>query len=175
MRCLIKIVAGIDCFSEWTGRATAWLILSLVLLVSYDVAMRYLFQNGSIALQELEWHLFALIFLIGGAYTLKHDDHVRVDLLYSNRRFSDKHRAWVNLLGGLFLLIPFCILIIYTSWPFVMNSWAMSEVSSDPGGLAYRFLIKAAIPLGFVLLLIQGVAEIARNIIFLQHPSEIKE
>ena len=173
---LQQLVRGIDQISEWSGRAVAWLVLVLVLLVCYDVAMRYLFQSGSIALQELEWHLFAIIFLLGAAYTLKHDEHVRVDLLYSNRRFSDRHRAIVNLLGTLLLLIPFCLLIIYTSWDFVGNSFAMGEGSPDPGGLSHRFLIKAAIPLGFVMLLIQGIAEIARNIIILKSTAaKIKE
>lgn len=175
MTALQRLVNGIDCASEWSGRAVAWLVLAMVLLVCYDVAMRYLFQSGSIALQELEWHLFALVFLLGAAYTLKHDEHVRVDLLYGNRRFSDKHRALVNLLGALLLLIPFCVLIIYTSWSFVGNSFAMGEGSPDPGGLPYRFLIKAAIPVGFSLLLIQGIAEVARNILILKQATAVKE
>ncbi len=172
---IIKVVDSIDRASEWSGRAIAWLVLVLVLLVCYDVAMRYLLQSGSIALQELEWHLFALIFLLSAAYTLKRDEHVRVDLLYGSRYFSDKQRAMVNLSGSLFLLIPFCILIIYASWPFVANSYVMNEVSPDPGGLPYRFLIKATIPLGFSLLLIQGIAEIGRNIIILKQLSDVKE
>ena len=172
---LVKVVESIDRMSEWSGRAIAWLVLGLVLLVCYDVTMRYLFQSGSIALQELEWHLFALIFLLGAAYTLKHDEHVRVDLIYSHRRISRKQRALVNVLGGVLLLLPFCVLIIYTSWPFVANAFSIGEGSPDPGGLPYRFLIKAAIPLGFTMLLIQGVSEVVRNIIVLQQSSEIKE
>lgn len=172
---LEKVVSVIDRMSEWSGRATAWLVFALVLLVCYDVAMRYLFQSGSIALQELEWHLFALIFLLGAAYTLKHDEHVRVDLIYAHRRISRKQRAWVNVVGGLVLLLPFCVLIIYTSWPFMVNAFTIGEGSPDPGGLPYRYLIKAAIPLGFAMLFIQGIAEVARNIITLQQPSEIKE
>ena len=82
-------------------------MLALVLLVSYDVSMRYLFSSGSIALQEMEWHLFAVIFLIGAAYTFKHDDHVRLDLFYQSRFMNDYRRAWVNLLGSLFMLLPF--------------------------------------------------------------------
>ncbi|VAW84325.1 TRAP dicarboxylate transporter, DctQ subunit, unknown substrate 6 [hydrothermal vent metagenome] len=175
MNFLANMVSFIDRISEWSGRAIAWLVLALVLLVCYDVAMRYLWQSGSIALQELEWHLFALIFLLGAAYTLKHDEHVRVDLLYGSRRFSEKHRAMVNLSGSVLLLIPFCILIIYASWPFVATSYAINEVSSDPGGLSHRFLIKAAIPLGFTLLLIQGISEIGRNIITLKQYKDGKE
>ncbi|MFQ5469873.1 MAG: TRAP transporter small permease subunit [Gammaproteobacteria bacterium] len=125
--------------------------------------MRYLFQSGSVALQELEWHLFSLIFLLGAAYTLKHDEHVRVDVIYQGRLMNDKRRAWVNLVGGLFFLLPFCLLIITSSEPFVTNSFSMSEGSPDPGGLTHRFLLKAAIPLGFFLVALQGISSIIRS------------
>jgi len=155
---LQRIATAIECFSEWTGRLVSWLVLVLVLVISYDVAMRYLFQSGSVALQEIEWHLFALIFLLAAAYTLKHDEHVRVDVFYKSRFMSDRHRAWVDLLGGLLFLLPFCLLLISGSTPFVSNSFSMLEGSPDPGGLPYRFLLKAAIPLGFLMLLLQGLA-----------------
>jgi len=141
-------------------------VLVLVLLVSYDVSMRYLFSSGSIALQEMEWHLFAFIFLIGAAYTFKHDDHVRLDLFYQSHFMNDYHRAWINLLGGIFMLLPFCILIIYCAWPFVSLSYTSHEGSPDPGGLPWRWLLKATIPLGFTLLLLQGLGDILKN---LQH------
>ena len=80
-----NIIRLIDAFSEWTGRAVSWLVLIMVLIIAYDVAMRYLFQSGSVGLQELEWHLFALVFMLGSAYTLKHDGHVRVDIFYQSR------------------------------------------------------------------------------------------
>lgn len=159
---LARVAGAIDYFSEWSGRIVAWLTLVLVLLVSYDVSMRYLFQAGSVALQELEWHLFALIFLLGAAYTLKHDEHVRVDLLYHARWMSKKRRAWVDLFGTLFFLLPFCILIIVSAWPFVENAYLLGEHSPDPGGLPYRYLIKMMIPFCFVLLAIQGVANVIR-------------
>ena len=166
------LIKKLDAFSETIGKITAWLVIMMVLLISYDVAMRYLFKSGSIALQELEWHLFSLIFLLGAAYTMKHDDHVRVDLLYRSQRLSDHYRAWVNIFGGLFFLIPFCCLIIISSWPFVENSYLLNETSPDPGGLAYRWLLKATIPLGFLFLLLQGLAEILKNInIVLRKPS----
>ena len=142
----------------------AWLVLALVLLISYDVAMRYLFQSGSTALQELEWHIFALIFLLGAAYTLKHDGHVRVDVLYHAKWMSPRGRAWIDLFGALFFLIPFCALIIYSSWPFVMNAYELGEGSPDPGGLPHRFLLKAAIPLGFALVALQGLSMIIRSL-----------
>ena len=149
---------AIDAVNEWIGRAVAWLVLALVLLIGWDVAMRYLFSRGSVALQELEWHLFAMLFLLGAAYTLKHDAHVRVDVLYQSRWMNPARRALVNLLGSVLFLIPFCVLVIVSAWPFVTAAWVHGEGSPDPGGLPHRWLLKACIPLGFGLLLLQGVA-----------------
>ena len=164
---LYSIVRFLDGVSEWVGRVVSWLVLLMVVIIFYDVGMRYIFLQGSVALQELEWHLFALLFLLGAGYTLKHDDHVRVDVLYRSKYISTRHRIWINLLGGLLLLLPFCILVIVSSWPFVYSAYQFSEGSPDPGGLPYRFLIKAIIPLGFTLLLLQGVASILRNLLAL--------
>lgn len=160
-----KLISLIDSLNERIGRGTAWLILVMVLLICYDVAMRYLFQQGSVALQELEWHLFALIFLLGSAYTLKHNGHVRVDLLFHSRFVSDKQRALINIIGNLFFLLPFCILILYTSWPFVENAFYYQEGSPDPGGLPYRYLLKGSLLVAFGLLILQGFAELLRNIL----------
>lgn len=163
IKILDQLAGFIEHVSEWAGRFSAWLVLAMVLLIAYDVMMRYLFQSGSVALQELEWHIFALIFLLGAAYTLKHDAHVRVDVVYQSRLFSDKARAWVDLLGALLFLIPFCLLVINGSLPFVENSFYLHERSPDPGGLPFRYFLKAAIPFGFTLLLLQGVALVIRN------------
>ena len=154
----------INTLSEMFGKIAAWLVVFMVILISYDVAMRYLFKSGSVALQELEWHLFSLIFLLGAAYTMKHDNHVRVDLFYRSKSLSDHNRAWVNILGGLFFLIPFCLLVIINSWPFVENAFLLNEKSPDPGGLPYRWVLKAMIPFGFALLMLQGIADILKNI-----------
>ena len=168
MRELIEKLSGkIEWFSEISGKSLSWLVPALVLLVGYDVMMRYFFQSGSIAIQELEWHLFSLIFLLGAAYTLKHDDHVRLDLVYRSRFMSDYRRAWINLVCSLLFLIPFCILIIISSWPFVSQAYQFAEGSPDPGGLPYRWVLKAAIPLGFFLLIIQGIGESLRNLSFI--------
>ena len=163
-RCLKQI----DKFTEYSGRIISWLILLLVLLTCYDVFMRYLFNSGTVALQELEWHLFALIFLLGGAYTLKHDDHVRVDVIFNSKHLNDRQRAWINIVGMLVFLTPFCILILISAWPFVQNAFWYQEGSPDPGGLPYRFVIKSSILIGFGLLLIQGFAELLRNILVLK-------
>jgi TRAP-type mannitol/chloroaromatic compound transport system permease small subunit len=159
------IINAIDSLNEHIGRAASWLVLAMVLLICYDVAMRYFFQQGSVALQELEWHLFALIFLLGAAYTLKHNNHVRVDIFYQSHYLSDKHRALINILGTLFFLLPFCILILITAWPFVENAYYYQEGSPDPGGLPYRYLLKGSLLIAFGLLILQGIAELLRNIL----------
>lgn len=154
-------ITGIN---ELLGKLVSWLVLAMVFLVGYDVTMRYLFQSGSVALQELEWHLFSVIFLLGAAYTLIHDDHVRMDLFYQSRFMDGRRRAWVNFFGSFFFLLPFCILVIVSSLPFVEQAFSFREGSPDPGGLPYRWLLKSVIPLAFVLLFMQGLAEILKNL-----------
>jgi|TARA_B110000261_G_scaffold46706_2_gene54780 TRAP-type mannitol/chloroaromatic compound transport system permease small subunit len=168
-----NIINSIDILNETIGRAASWLVLAMVLLICYDVTMRYSFHQGSVALQELEWHLFALIFLLGSAYTLKHNNHVRVDILYQSQYLSNKHRALINIFGILLFLIPFCVLILITTWPFVENAYYYLEGSPDPGGLPYRYLLKGSILVAFTLLILQGVAELLRNYLILtkQDPS----
>jgi len=169
MKSFPLLITLIESLTEWFRRLSAWLVFALVLLICYDVAMRYLFQQGSVALQELEWHLFALIFLLGSAYTLKHDEHVRVDIIYQSRFMSDISRAWVTILGTLFLLLPFCTLILITAWPFVENSFYYNEGSPDPGGLPYRYLLKGSLLVAFGLLALQGLANLFKNILFLRN------
>ena len=168
-----NIINSIDILNETIGRAASWLVLAMVLLICYDVTMRYSFHQGSVALQELEWHLFALIFLLGSAYTLKHNNHVRVDILYQSQYLSNKHRALINIFGILLFLIPFCVLILITTWPFVENAYYYLEGSPDPGGLPYRYLLKGSILVAFTLLILQGLAELLRNYLILtkQEPS----
>ena len=169
MRKLLRIF---DALSEYSGRAVSWLCGVLVVLICYDVLLRYVANETAIWFQELEWHLFSLIFLIGAAYTLKHDGHVRVDVLYA--RLSPRGQAWVNLLGSLLLLLPFCLIMVKTSLGYVEKSFVIFESSPDPGGLPARYLIKAAIPLGFTLLFFQALAEAMRSFFQLDsspHPS----
>ena len=162
---LLKIISIIDIFTEYTGKFISIFVIILVLLVGYDVSMRYLFNSGSIAIQELEWHLFSIILLLGSAYTLKHDEHVRLDIFYSSKLINDKVRIWFDVLGTLLILLPFCLLIIVSAWPFVTQAYIHNEISPDPGGLPARWLIKAAIPLGFFFLLIQGIAEALKKLL----------
>ena len=146
----------IDTLNDWLGRGVAWITLLVVLVVFVDVVMRYAFNTSFVFTQQLEWHLFAFIFLMGAGYTLLKDGHVRVDIFY--QRMSPKAQAWVNLLGVLFFLLPGCYMIIATSLNFVGASWAVMEGSPDPGGIPFRFIIKSAIPAGFVLVALQGIS-----------------
>lgn len=133
-----------------------------MIVIVIDVLMRYLFNTTSAASFELEWHLFAAVFLLGAAYTLQHDKHVRVDVFYT--RFSDTQKAWVNTIGTLFLLLPFCAVACLESVSFVESSFAVQETSPDPGGLPARYLIKSAIPIGFFLLGLQGINLLLKSV-----------
>jgi len=187
---LQNFIHSINAISEWSGRLVAWLILLMVLIIVYQASMLALFSIGSVALQELQWHLFALVFLLGAAYTLKHDEHVRVDIIYQGRMMNAYRRAWLDFAGGLFLLVPFCLLVVVSSWEFVYRSFATCQVttnasglaavwesiytaalscegSADPGGLPFRFLLKASIPLGFMLLMLQGIANSLTSLLYI--------
>jgi TRAP-type mannitol/chloroaromatic compound transport system permease small subunit len=166
MKGLRYYIRFIDSLNERIGHIVSWLTTVLVIVVCYDVFTRYLLRKTSIAVQELEWHLFAVVFLIGSAYTLRHDRHVRVDVLYG--RLNERQRAWINLIGGVIFLIPFCLLVIYTSSDFVINSFLIRETSPDPGGLPARYILKACIPAGFILLLLQGLSMIFRSVLILK-------
>jgi len=156
-----KICQYIDKLNTWIGHMVAWVTLLLVLAVFTDVVMRYLFKTSYVFVQELEWHLFAFIFLMGAGYTLLKDGHVRVDIIY--QQLSPKARAWVNVIGTLLLLFPGCYMIITTSSTFFCNSYAIMECSPDPGGIPYRCIIKSAIPVGFSLVALQGVSMFLKN------------
>jgi TRAP-type mannitol/chloroaromatic compound transport system permease small subunit len=156
MRSVLKVIAAIDWLNEKVGRGISWVGLIMVLVVTVDVIMRYLFNMSFVFTQELEWHLFGVFFLIGAGYTLLHDDHVRVDIFY--QRFSKKNRAWIDLFGTIFFLLPGCYLVITTALPFLANSWSVQEGSPDPGGIPARYILKAAIPIGFSLIAIQGIS-----------------
>ena len=156
MNALKRISSWIDAINQRVGRMVAWVSLGLVVVIFVDVMMRYLFNTSFVFTQELEWHLFAFIFLIGAGFTLLHDGHVRVDIFY--QRLGFKGRAWVNFGGVLLFLIPGCLMVIATSWKFTMNAFGILEGSPDPGGIPLRFIVKGFIPAGFFLLLLQGIS-----------------
>jgi len=167
MKFLKKYILVIDRVNENLGRWTSWLTTFLVLVVSYDVFSRYLLNISIVGVQELEWHIFAVIFLLAAAYTYKIDEHVRVDVFYSN--FSEKKKAWVNLLGVILFLIPFCVIVIYISEFFVFSSFRMGETSPDAGGLPARYILKAFIPLSFFFILLQGISQAFKSILILKN------
>lgn len=144
-----------------TGKISSWFSLALVLLISTDVLLRYVFNFSTAALYEMEWHLFAIIFLLASPYTLQKNKHVRVDVFYNN--FSKRTKNIIDLIGNIIFLIPFSFIIFYTSLPFVEDSYSILESSPDPGGLPYRFIIKSIIPIAFFLLMIQGILNTIKN------------
>ncbi|MCD6172544.1 MAG: TRAP transporter small permease subunit [Sulfurimonas sp.] len=152
---------SIDKLIKYLGNFTAFILAILVLLVVYDATARYLFSTGSIALQELEWHLFDIIILFGIAYTLRENAHVRVDIFYAS--YSEKNKALINFISALFFILPFSFLIIYIGVGFVEMSFMQNEASSNPGGLEYRYLVKALLPLSFVFLSLQAIKDAKTN------------
>ncbi|MEA2048123.1 MAG: TRAP transporter large permease subunit [Campylobacterota bacterium] len=156
----IKVTYYLDYISKYSGVFAAFLVVLLSLLVAYDAGMRYLFSAGSIALQELEWHLFDVVFLLGLTYALKHDKHVRVDVFFE--RYTQQTRAIVQILSMILLLMPFSLLFLSDALEMTYQSYLQHEVSSDPGGLTQRWIVKAVLALGFVLLLLQALSEILK-------------
>ena len=153
----------IDASSDLIGRSAAWLTVGMVLLMALIVALRYLFQTGSIAMQESVIYVNALILTLGAAYTLKEQGHVRVYIFYN--RLGVKQKALVDLLGGLVFLLPFAGFIIWESWDYVSVSWRIREGSAELSGLPYVYLLKATIILLALLLIIQGISEILKAIV----------
>ncbi|MEN8303185.1 MAG: TRAP transporter small permease subunit [Campylobacterota bacterium] len=151
----------IDKIIKYIGYFSAFIVALLVLLVVYDATARYLFSTGSIALQELEWHLFDVIILFGIAYTLRENAHVRVDIFYAT--YSEKTKALINIISSLLFILPFSVLIIYIGIDFVHLSFIQNEASSNPGGLEYRYLVKALLPLSFVFLTLQAIRDSVVN------------
>lgn len=158
----MRIAAAIDRLSERLGRWVSWLVLAMTLVGAFNAIGRYLGRAvgvnlGSNAYLEAQWYLFSLIFLLAAGYTLRRDSHVRVDVVYG--RLPPRARSWIDAIGGLVFLLPFCVFSIVVSWPSVRNSWAVLEASPDPGGLP-RYPIKSVILVAFALLALQGVAQV---------------
>jgi TRAP-type mannitol/chloroaromatic compound transport system permease small subunit len=156
MRYLLSICTGIDRLNQIVGKIVSWTTLLLVAVTFVDVVMRYFFNKSFVFTQELEWHVFAFIFLMGAGYTLMVDGHVRVEVFYG--KLSTRGKAWVNLIGVLFFLIPSCVMFVKTAIPFVYNSFLVMEGSPDPGGIPFRFILKGCIPTGYALILLQGIS-----------------
>jgi len=166
MTLLLKIANWIDAVNRRIGQLMFLLLLAMILIGIYNATVRYLggfigANLSSNAYLELQWYFFSAIFMLGAAYTLQRNGHVRVDVFQS--RLSEKAKAWIDLIGIVVFMIPFCAIVFWLSLPWVLNSWHLLEVSSDPGGLP-RYPIKTVIPLAFVLLLLQGISQIIKAV-----------
>ncbi len=170
----------VDRVTSSLGRFISWMALLMVLIGAYNAIARYLGRFIGVNLSsnlylELQWYLFSLIFLLGAGFALKEDAHVRVDVLYG--RLRTRAKSWINVVGSVLMLIPFCVFVLWVSWPSIRNSWAVREASPDPGGLP-RYPLKAVIIVAFVLLLAQGVAELLRDLRTLRQgdaPAEVDD
>ncbi|MGD2112176.1 MAG: TRAP transporter small permease subunit [Gammaproteobacteria bacterium] len=160
---LQRLARILDRLAELTGRVVSWLTLAMVLVTCTVVVLRYAFGIGSIALQESATYLHAAVFMLGAAYTLRHDAHVRVDIFY--QRWSPRARAWVDLSGTLLLLAPVCLYILISSLDYVSASWSIREGSREAGGLDGVYLLKTAIPMMAALLLLQGCAQAIHSLL----------
>ncbi len=147
---------------DGVGKLLAVLMLLMVLNVAYDVLMRYVFRASSVGMQEMEWHLFSVIILFVFFVALQHEGHVRVDFLYD--RMARRKRAMINIIGTIVMLVPVALLILFGSFEYVQDSYMSGEISEDPGGLHYRWVIKSMIPLSFAFLLLSAVGYILQNI-----------
>jgi TRAP-type mannitol/chloroaromatic compound transport system permease small subunit len=170
MQALLRVASVVDRVNGAVGRVVAWLVVGMVLVGAFNAVARYVGRYiganlSSNAWIELQWYLFSLVFLLGAAYTLERNAHVRVDVLYG--RLSARGKAWIDLVGTVVFLLPFCAFGIWVSLPTVQSSWAVLEMSPDPGGLP-RYPIKTAIPIAFALLFLQGISELIKRVAFLR-------
>ena len=162
---LLAISRSIDRCSEFVGRWVAWLVLAAVLISAGNAIVRKLFNASSNAFLEIQWYLFAAVFLLAAGYTLLRQEHVRIDVILG--RFSKRTQIWIDIFGICLFLLPFCWVVLDLSWPIVVRAWRMGEMSSNAGGLI-RWPVFALLPLGMLLLAMQGVSELIKRVAFLQ-------
>ena len=165
MKALLRFANAIDKLNEWIGRAAAWLGLAAVLVCTANALARYALNIGSNAWLEMQWYFNSAVFLLIAAYALKRNEHVRIDVI--NGRLSPRTQAWIDIAGGLFMLLPTVVIIAWYSWPSLFNSWDIDEYSSDPGGLI-RWPVRLLIPVAFTLLGVQAISEIIKRFAFLK-------
>ena len=162
---LLSLSRLIDMLSSWIGKLTMWLILATTLISAGNAIVRKAFDISSNGLLEIQWYLFAAVFMMGAGYGFLKNSHVRIDFISS--RLSDRTRNWIDVCGILFVLFPFCILLIALSWPSFMGAYQSGEMSQNAGGLI-RWPVYMLVPLGFGLLLLQGVSELIKRLAYLQ-------
>jgi TRAP-type mannitol/chloroaromatic compound transport system permease small subunit len=164
MRLLLKISTVIDAFNEKIGVICNWLVVLACLVSGGNAMVRYAYDMSSNAWLEIQWYMFAVIVMFGAAYTLKRNEHVRVDIIYMT--LGRRGQLWVDILGTLIFLLPTCLILAWLSWPFFLQSFLTNEHSSDAGGLL-RWPIKLVLPVGFLLVALQGVSELIKRVAFL--------
>jgi len=166
---LLGASRAIDWVSEKFGTVANWMVLLACLISAGNAFSRYLFSISSNGWLEIQWYMFAAMVLLGGPYTLKMNEHVRVDLLYG--MMSERTRIWIDIIGGLLFLLPICIILTYFTWPWFVDSWRLNESSTNAGGLI-RWPVKLLLPVGFFLMALQGISEIIKRVAALEHVIE---
>ncbi|HKS65214.1 MAG TPA: TRAP transporter small permease subunit [Xanthobacteraceae bacterium] len=169
MGVLLRLSRAIDWLNEQFGVVANWMVLLACLISAGNAGSRYLFSESSNGWLEIQWYLFAGMVLLGGPYTLKMNEHVRVDLVYG--MVSERTRIWIDIIGGLLFLLPICVILVYFTWPWFVESWRINETSTNAGGLI-RWPVKLLLPVGFVLMALQGISEIIKRVAALEHVIE---
>lgn len=164
MSVLLRLSGLIDRLNTLVGRVVIWLVLVMTLISAGNAIVRYAFNTSSNAWLEIQWYLFSAVFLLCAGYTLLHNEHIRIDVVAG--RFSRRTQTWIEVVGGLFFLLPMACLILWLSWPIFVDSFVSAEMSSDAGGLI-RWPAKILIPVGFALLALQGLSETVKRVAFL--------
>ena len=170
MRLLLGLSRGIDWINARIGRLATWCVLIAVLISAGNAASRYTLSLSSNAWLEVQWYLFSAMFLLGAPYTLKVNEHVRVDVIFG--ALSPRTQAWIDLIGGILFLMPATVILAWMCWPYFVQSWTIHEMSGDAGGLV-RWPVKLLMPVGFALLALQGVSEIIKRIAILAGHGEL--
>ena len=171
MHVLLKLSGAIDWLNEKFSLVANWLVLLACVISAGNAGSRYLFSESSNGWLEVQWYMFAGMVLLGGPYTLKMNEHVRVDLVYG--LVSERTRIWIDIIGGVLFLMPICVILIYFTWPWFVESWRLNEESSNAGGLI-RWPVKLVLPVGFALMALQGVSEIIKRVAALEHVIDIE-
>ena len=168
---LLKASRVIDAVNGWFGTLATWLVLFACLISTGNAISRYAFSNSSNAWLEVQWYMFAAMVFFGAPYVLKVNEHVRVDVIYS--ALPKCGRIWIDIIGSILFLLPFCAVLLYFTWPWFVESWRIWEASSNAGGLL-RWPVKLMLPVGFALMALQGISELIKRIAALEHVIDIE-
>jgi TRAP-type mannitol/chloroaromatic compound transport system permease small subunit len=167
---LLALSRGIDWFNSQLAVVANWLVLLAALISAGNAGSRYIFSESSNGWLEIQWYMFAGMVLLGAPYTLKMNEHVRVDLVYG--MVSERTRIWIDIVGGALFLLPICVILTYFTWPWFVESWTINEASSNAGGLV-RWPVKLLLPVGFCLMAVQGISEIIKRVAALEHVIDV--